>query len=234
MSILVASVKAERPSPNVLVVQSSGYSSLTYVLRAERECWVVDPGSAPAGELSEALKQSDIDVGVVSRVFLTHCHFDHVANAHLFPNATIHGSALTLQRVQGNDPKTFLGEMGMHYSAKNKHEPLSDGQTIVGKDGLELTCIHVPGHVQDAVVYHSPTLGIVFSGDSLFAAPSLPRLFESPRLGPRELAASLRKLVGLRAKTLAPGHPPLSDDFGREFRDALAELDAQGSGGAFI
>jgi glyoxylase-like metal-dependent hydrolase (beta-lactamase superfamily II) len=36
--------------------------------------------------------------------------------------------------------------------------------------GLEISIAHVPGHATDGVIFHLPAYGIVFSGDTLFAA----------------------------------------------------------------
>ncbi|HEX3791990.1 MAG TPA: MBL fold metallo-hydrolase [Pseudonocardiaceae bacterium] len=44
---------------------------------------------------------------------------------------------------------------------------LTDGQTL-GIAGTDLTVLHTPGHAPGAVCLYAPTLGVVFSGDTLF------------------------------------------------------------------
>lgn len=210
-------------APGLWSVDYTTFSSTAYLLKAGEEAWIVDPGCGPEEELLEALERAGIAPQQVSKVFLTHSHFDHTANVRLFPKATVHGSALTIERLKNNDPLTFLWTVGLKYDAGNRHEPLADGQTVKG-GGLELKCIHTPGHVADAVVYHEPNLKILFSGDTLFAAPNLPRLFEEGSVGRPELLASLLKLRGIEAELLAPGHPPVSRDFNRELEAALEAL----------
>lgn len=44
---------------------------------------------------------------------------------------------------------------------------LSDGDRVVVGD-ISLTVLHTPGHAPGAVCLHSPELGVVFTGDTLF------------------------------------------------------------------
>ena len=46
-------------------------------------------------------------------------------------------------------------------------DPLQDGLSI-GVAGDELTIFHTPGHSPGGCCIHVPTLGVVFSGDTLF------------------------------------------------------------------
>ena len=46
-------------------------------------------------------------------------------------------------------------------------DPLRDGLSI-GVAGDELTIFHTPGHSPGGCCIHAPTLGVVFSGDTLF------------------------------------------------------------------
>jgi len=210
--------------PGVWLLEYSRFSSLTYLLKGEGEAWLVDPGCGEPEELREGLQQAGLKPEQVTRVFLTHSHYDHVANTGLLANAIVHASSQTLHRLRTNDPHTLLQEAGVKFEAKNKQQALGDGETV-GNGELELICFHTPGHVQDSVVYYAPKQKVLFSGDTLFTAPGLPRLFEEPQWGPAELAQSLRKLIRLDAKVLAPGHPPLSDNFKLELRVAIQALE---------
>ncbi len=44
---------------------------------------------------------------------------------------------------------------------------LSDGQ-VIGVGGTDLMVIHTPGHAPGAVCLYAPSLGVLFSGDTLF------------------------------------------------------------------
>ncbi len=45
---------------------------------------------------------------------------------------------------------------------------MTDGE-VVGVAGLEVHVVHTPGHAPGAVCLHVPQLGVVFTGDTLFA-----------------------------------------------------------------
>ena len=119
-----------------------------WVIGNDDSCVVVDaPHRVP-----EILKV--VDGRKVTAVLLTHAHDDHVRVAPEVAAAT--GAPMFLHPAEEPLWRLVHPDVPMP-------RPLSDGQTING-----LTVIHTPGHSPGAVCFASPSLGCVFTGDTLF------------------------------------------------------------------
>ncbi|WP_067824824.1 MBL fold metallo-hydrolase [Nocardia inohanensis] len=94
----------------------------------------------------------------VKAILATHAHDDHIRVAPELAAATgapilLHPDDLVLWRLTHPDV-TPDGE-------------LSDEQ-IIEVGGTALHVLHTPGHAPGACCFHSPDLGVVFTGDTLF------------------------------------------------------------------
>jgi glyoxylase-like metal-dependent hydrolase (beta-lactamase superfamily II) len=119
-----------------------------WVIGDDDTCVIVDaPHSVP--EILKAVNGRE-----VTAVLLTHAHDDHVRVAPEVAAAT--GAPMFLHPA--DEPLWRLVHPGTPMP-----RPLSDGQVVEG-----LTVIHTPGHSPGAVCFHSPDLGSVFTGDTLF------------------------------------------------------------------
>ncbi len=92
-------------------------------------------------------------------IVCTHAHDDHI-------NAAVRLSALLSAPVLLHPADRAL------WDRVHPHRPpdaeLSDNQRL-GVGGLELTVVHTPGHTPGSVCLYAPELGMLFSGDTLFA-----------------------------------------------------------------
>ena len=80
--------------------------------------------------------------------------------------------------------------------------------------GLRLEVLHTPGHTPGGVCLYLPEEGVLFSGDTLFAA-GFGRV-DFPGSSSREMRQSLRRLFTLPEETrVYPGHGE-STTIGRE------------------
>ena len=119
-----------------------------WVIGDDDSCVIVDaPHSVP-----EILKV--VDGRTVTAVLLTHAHDEHVRVAPEVAAAT--GAPMFLHPAEEPLWRLVHPDVPMP-------QPLSDGQTING-----LTVIHTPGHSPGAVCFAAPSLGCVFTGDTLF------------------------------------------------------------------
>jgi glyoxylase-like metal-dependent hydrolase (beta-lactamase superfamily II) len=124
-----------------------------WVLGDELECVVVDaPHSAEA-------VQRVVGGRRVVAVLATHAHDDHVR------------AAPALARAVGA-PVLLHPDDRLLWDLVHPDVPpdgaLTDGQTIEVA-GTELRVLHTPGHSPGACSFHAPELGLVFTGDTLFA-----------------------------------------------------------------
>lgn len=124
-----------------------------WVVGDDEECVVIDAPHAVAPIV-------DLVAGrQVLAVLCTHAHDDHVRVAPALGRAVgapvlLHPDDLPLWRLTHGDVPP--------------DGDLADGQEIaVG--GTTLRVLHTPGHAPGAVCFHAPDLGVVFTGDTLFA-----------------------------------------------------------------
>jgi glyoxylase-like metal-dependent hydrolase (beta-lactamase superfamily II) len=94
----------------------------------------------------------------VGGVLCTHGHNDHI-------NAAVELAETTDAPIWLHPDDGMLWDVV--HPDRRIDDPLRDGLTI-GVGGDELTILHTPGHSPGGCCIHVPTLGVVFSGDTLF------------------------------------------------------------------
>lgn len=124
-----------------------------WVVGDDAECVVID-----APHDVDAIRELVGD-RTVRAVLCTHAHDDHVRVAPELAAAVgapvlLHPDDMVLWRLTHPD--------------REPDGELTDGQ-VVQVGGVGLRVLHTPGHAPGAVCLHSPELGVVFTGDTLFA-----------------------------------------------------------------
>ncbi|GAB3280386.1 MBL fold metallo-hydrolase [Parasphingorhabdus pacifica] len=124
-----------------------------WVVGDDRECVVID---APH-DVSEIRRL--VGGRSVLAVLATHAHDDHVRVAPELADAVgapvmLHPDDLVLWRMTHPD--------------RGPERELADEQ-VVGVAGTGLRVLHTPGHAPGGVCFHAADLGVVFTGDTLFA-----------------------------------------------------------------
>lgn len=173
-----------------------------------KEGAIIDPapGSAPLLQ-REAQKHSFR----LTKLLLTHSHWDHIADAHLF-DLPIYVHPLDAANL------THPGSDGLPLfipiqPAKPTHF-LQEGETVsVGH--IQLQVLHTPGHCPGAVCFYSQKENVLIAGDTLFKG-GIGNL-HLPTGQPELMQASLAKLAKLPPQTrVIPGHGP-ETTIGQEF-----------------
>ena len=109
------------------------------------EAAIVD-ASVPLNSLKSTIDKNSL---TLSKLLLTHAHFDHTAHLEEYISAY---------------PNAEVCAMDGSHRWLNK-QSLSDGDTVqIG--GLTVTAIHTPGHTQDSTCFH--VQDALFSGDTIF------------------------------------------------------------------
>lgn len=109
---------------------------------------------------------------VITDLFITHQHFDHVQDAALIQekfNATVHAYApynpeLTLEQYARD-----LWGVDLDMKPFTVDDVLSVEKHTGSWGGLHWVIHHVPGHSSDSLVFDLPDEGMLFSGDVIFA-----------------------------------------------------------------
>ena len=192
---------------NKLIVISNSLGELatnSYIVgnTQTREAIVIDPADE-ADYIVKVLSESNLKcIGI----FLTHGHYDHMAALDALKDmtgATTHASIdekeLLLDKRE--NLSTWLGRP-LSVSVDEYHK---DGEQIEILDSV-MTCISVPGHTRGGMCYYFEEAGILFSGDTLFAA-SIGRS-DFPSGDGRTLITSIKeRLMVLPDETIVyPGH----------------------------
>lgn len=105
----------------------------------------------------------------VDHVLLTHQHYDHVLDA-----AALQGRGARLHAFAPYSTELTLEDAARAWGLPVAVKPfrvdaLLEMDQPLCLAGIEMSLAHVPGHAADAVIFHLPAHGIVFSGDTLFA-----------------------------------------------------------------
>lgn len=156
------------------------------------ECAYVDP----AWEVDRLLKVAKEDGFRVTKIFLTHNHFDHIEGVQKVVQET--GAEVCIGSEDERPVKNGAGHL----------VTLTDGQEIkMGR--LIVTALHTPGHTPGSICYlvKSPDspLEHLFTGDTLFQGNC--GRSDLPGGDPRILYKSLQELKGLDPTVkVYPGH----------------------------
>lgn len=141
-----------------------------WIIGDDAQVIVIDPAHD-----AEAVADA-VDGRAVRDILLTHGHWDHVRAALDFSRLV--GARVWLnpaddflwQREHGHDDVTLgsyeTGENVLR-APKVGYDELTDGQ-VFEVAGVELEARFTPGHTPGSTSFVAPTLGVVFSGDTLF------------------------------------------------------------------
>lgn len=123
-----------------------------WVIGDELECIVIDAAHDAAPILAAVAGRT------VIAILLSHGHDDHI------------GAVAELAGATGGPAYLHPADRVL-WDAVHQGPPdgeLADGD-VFSTRGVDLTVIHTPGHAPGACCFHVPALGVVFTGDTLFA-----------------------------------------------------------------
>lgn len=156
--------------------------------------------------LDEATRQGWDIIGL----WLTHGHFDHVADHKVVTDRFPHAKVLIhrLDEPKLRDPGSRFFPLPFEIPPRSADEYVEDGQVLT-LGSMKVRVIHTPGHAPGHVMYFFKDEGILIGGDLIIMnAVGRTDLPDSDEAG---LEASIRKIMTLPKDThLLPGHGDVS------------------------
>ncbi|MCM3570578.1 MBL fold metallo-hydrolase [Neobacillus mesonae] len=197
------------------------------------ECW---------NAIQNVLHDHGWSVQDINRILLTHHHIDHVGlvnrivNDHPIP---VYAHSLAIPRLKREEDflsmrieffSKLYQEMGCKEQGekqiaylqkalqKNKDKKIEAAICkIEGNQLFDFDVIYVPGHAPDQIAFYQKECGWLFGGDLLLEHVSSNALVEPDADGIRMLTVydhyhSLKRVLGIGAELVLPGHGKLIED----------------------
>lgn len=182
------------------------YATNAYVIvcEATREAAIIDPSPGSFQKIKKFAGEQGFSL---LHVFLTHSHWDHIADTSLFVKewnlpVSVHAEDVSNLVEPGIDQ---IPSFATIQSVSPSHIFQEGDVVSIGKS--EWKIIHTPGHSPGGVCLYSEKEAILISGDTLFKG-SCGRL-DLPTGEPNRMWLSLKKLSQLSPNTVVfPGHGP--------------------------
>lgn len=191
--------------PQVIKVTGEVLASNMYILFEEgtTDCWVIDIGDYKSLESKLPLSAN------VRGLFLTHGHFDHIADINLFhdafPESLIYTSEYGKEQLYSDRKNfSFYHEKSVIYKGGTDSVwILRDNHQIKLFDDYIIAILETPGHCDSCLTYY--TKDYLFTGDSYIPGTSV--VTKLPK-GNKGLATdSLAKIMSLcENRIVYPGH----------------------------
>ena len=191
----------------MIIVQNTGGIAVTnaFLIGDEqtKKAVIFDAPDHTVGPLLDEAQQRGLDV---IGLWLTHGHFDHVADhaevTSRFPEAKVLIHRLDEPKLRRPNSTMFV--LPFTIPPRGADAFVEDGQTLE-LGGLKVQVIHTPGHSPGHVMYHFPEQGVLVGGD-LIIMGAVGRT-DLPDASHPVLNASIRKVMQLPPQTnLLPGH----------------------------
>lgn len=176
----------------------------TYVVRCEKDCWVIDPASMDGGRLVRFLQEI---AASPSRVLLTHGHADHIAGAGELRKAfgSCRLGCPQADAAMLTDPAANMSAaFGVPFVVGPADDVFAPGHVLACGE-TQWAVLDTSGHTPGGVSFYCRQAKVVFTGDALFAGSigrtdipggSVGRLIKNIRLSLMSLDGDTRVLSG--------------------------------------
>ena len=201
----------------IQIIQNTLGSVMTNVYTVyneeSKEAFIVDP-SASSKVLIGQLEKRGLKL---KAILLTHAHFDHIGAVNdlksYCPEATVYAGEIDEEML--SDPRLNLSEAFEGNPVIVRADKTVRDNEVISILGMDIKCIHTPGHTSGSISYYAEDIKTVFSGDTLFSG-SVGRS-DFPTGNENTLLKSIEeKLFTLPEDTsVLPGHDSLTT-IGRE------------------
>jgi len=193
-----------------VVENSGGIVSTNAFLIADETTGKAVIFDAPDHTVAPLLAKAEENHWDVIGLWLTHGHFDHVADHALvtakFPNAKVLMHKLDEPKLENPTSRFFT--LPFTIPPRKADKLIRDGQELsIGS--LKATVLHTPGHSPGHVMFYFPKENVLVGGD-LIIMGAVGRT-DLPDSNPADLMKSIQRVMKLPLQTtLLPGHGDVS------------------------
>jgi glyoxylase-like metal-dependent hydrolase (beta-lactamase superfamily II) len=177
-------------APNAGMMTGAGTN--TYLV-GTRELVVVDPGPDDESHVQAILNAG---AGRIRWILCTHTHFDHSP------------AAARLKALTGARIAAMSAPLTDHDFRLDPDRQLAPDE-LIQCDGMSFRAVHTPGHASNHVCFLLTDNGMLFTGDHIMQGSTV--VIWPPDGNMRAYLQSLRRLLELDIRVLAPGHGHLMD-----------------------
>jgi glyoxylase-like metal-dependent hydrolase (beta-lactamase superfamily II) len=207
-----------------------GFDSNIYLI-VDEVIALIDAGTGMNFEtVARNMGRVGLKPGDIELLINTHCHFDHTGGDQDFVKAAgcevaIHEQEAELLR-KGERIITLAGSL-----FSRRLEPIEVARELREGDWIDLgelrlQVLHTPGHTSGSISLFEPKQRILFTGDTVFS-DGVGRV-DLPTGDAEALRASIKRLAGLKAERMYPGHGPSVERDAREHILKMAEIVSSG------
>lgn len=172
-------------APNAGVMTGAGTN--TYLV-GTRELAVVDPGPDDESHVQAIVSAAE---GRIRWIVCTHTHFDHSP------------AAARLKALTGAPIAAMPAPLTDHDVRLDPDRSLAPDD-LIECEGAALRAVHTPGHASNHVCFLLSSNGMLFTGDHIMQGSTV--VIWPPDGNMRAYLESLRRLLELDIRVLAPGH----------------------------
>jgi glyoxylase-like metal-dependent hydrolase (beta-lactamase superfamily II) len=172
-------------APNAGVMTGAGTN--TYLV-GTRERVVIDPGPEDESHIQAIVNAG---AGRIRWILCTHTHFDHAP------------AAARLKALTGAPIAAMPAPVTDHDIKLDPDRSLAQDD-LVQCEGVSLRAIQTPGHASNHVCFLLTSNGMLFTGDHIMQGSTV--VIWPPDGNMRAYLESLRRLLELDIRVLAPGH----------------------------
>jgi glyoxylase-like metal-dependent hydrolase (beta-lactamase superfamily II) len=192
----------------IVLMNSGGVASTNCYLIADEQAKQAVLFDAPDGTAGRLLDEADKRGLDLIGLWLTHSHFDHIADhavvTRRFPKARVLIHELEAPRLRDPGPQGRMFGLPFVIPAREPDGLLVDGQDLaIGS--IPVRVLHTPGHAPGHVMFHLPREKVLVGGD-LIIGGSVGRT-DLPDSSHADLLSSICRIMKLPPDTmLLPGH----------------------------
>ncbi len=146
--------------------------------------------------------KNNLSLNDISRIILTHEHYDHVGGTKLFKKSKVLAHKNTSELFFKDHPLTLYEYYKSLLPRKKADIELKNNDKI-RISGLDFKIIHTPEHSKGSICLYNEKLGILFSGDLI---PKKEHISYNLIINKKQLIQKLTEINKLHINVIYPGH----------------------------